>query len=52
MTTAHKYLEGAMAPGGRQISYLYHSECLLSDRFSLERKIATLCISRQWKEPP
>lgn len=39
MTTARKYLKGAMAPGGRQIFYLSHSKYILSNGFGLEEKL-------------
>ena len=44
MTTAHKYLKDARAPGRRHIFYLQNSKCILSNSFGLERKMATLCI--------
>lgn len=48
MTTAQKYLKGAVAPGGRQFFFfnLCNSKYILSNRFGLERKIATLCFYR------
>lgn len=44
MTTVHKYLKGAMTPGGRHIFYLFNCVYILSNRFGLERKIIALCI--------
>ena len=43
LTTAHKYMKGAVASRGKQIFfYLYQSKYVSSNRFGLERKIITL----------
>lgn len=47
MTTVHKYLKGAMTPGGRHIFYPLNCTYILSNRFGLKRKIAILCIYRE-----